>query len=160
MTMEIYGVTLFCDDLRFEQGNKFTLVGCYGPEMLLHTPLPVVLPKLGILVQARFPVARLPLINVNIYMPEADEPFFTQELIKEEKDDPPVPVLPEKPTDLIMQRGFVFPFLFSPFVIEKAGHLRVRLLYGDEVIRVGALKLTAQPPESPATAPVPGGNAV
>lgn len=81
-----FGVSIFCDDIRYEQGNKVSLMGCYGPELHVHTPLPVVLPKLGVLVQARFPIGPLPDIHASIYMPEADEPFFTQHIVQEEKD--------------------------------------------------------------------------
>jgi hypothetical protein len=47
-------VGIFCDDVRNEIGNKFTLVGCYGPDMLLAS-FPAVLPKLGILARAITP---------------------------------------------------------------------------------------------------------
>lgn len=35
----------FCDDVRQEVGNKYSLIGCYGPSMLINT-FPATLPKL------------------------------------------------------------------------------------------------------------------
>jgi hypothetical protein len=35
----------FCDDIRQEVGNKFSLMGCYGPSMLVSA-FPLLLPKL------------------------------------------------------------------------------------------------------------------
>lgn len=42
-------IAQFCDDIRQEIGNKYSLMGCYGHEMIIEK-LPVSLPKLGILV--------------------------------------------------------------------------------------------------------------
>ena len=143
--MEPYGVTFFCDDIRFEQQNKMTLIGCYGPEMLIYQEPPITLPKLGIVVQARFPLGQLPGINVKMYMPGQDEPFHTQELSKAEETYQPTEEFDPNPTDpagLIGQRGMAYPFLFSPFTIPAVGYLRVRLAFNSEVLRVGALKVT------------------
>ncbi len=41
----------FCDDVRQEVGNKFSLIGCYGESMLVSS-LPAVLPKLCVQVRA------------------------------------------------------------------------------------------------------------
>jgi hypothetical protein len=49
---------LYCDDIRNEVGNKLTLVGCYGTDLLLDT-FPIVLPKLSVYVRAYTPAARL-----------------------------------------------------------------------------------------------------
>jgi hypothetical protein len=38
-------IAQFCDDIRHEIGGKFSLVGCYGGEMIIDK-LPIVLPKL------------------------------------------------------------------------------------------------------------------
>jgi hypothetical protein len=38
-------VTQFCDDVRYEMGNKFSLIGCYSDELIVEK-LPVALPKL------------------------------------------------------------------------------------------------------------------
>jgi hypothetical protein len=163
---EPFAATIFCDDIRFEQQNKISLIGCYGPEMYIFTPLPAVLPKFGVFVQARFPFAKMPNVRIHIYMPEEEEPFFNQEIAKEEQEYQLANTTPQdQPTkagDLIHQRGLAFPFLFSPLIIQKTGYIRVRLLFGEGVIvRAGALKISTQIPEAtevlPAVTPVPTG---
>lgn len=52
-----YVTVQFCDDIRQEVGNKYSLVGCYGPLMLLSA-MPVVLPKLCAFVRIYTPVNR------------------------------------------------------------------------------------------------------
>lgn len=47
---------IFCDDIRVETGNKFTLVGCYGADLLLPQ-FPATLPKLGAYVRIYTPIA-------------------------------------------------------------------------------------------------------
>ena len=68
--MELLGITIFCDDIRFEHNGKITLVGCYGPEMLISDPLPVVLPRLGMLVQLRMPAGSSSPSQILVYMPD------------------------------------------------------------------------------------------
>src|ERR1700675_16626 len=43
---DIYGYTIFCDDIRQEIGGKFTYVGVYSGFMFIQPSFPVVLPKL------------------------------------------------------------------------------------------------------------------
>lgn len=43
-------IAQFCDDIRQEIGNKFSLIGCYGDQMIIDK-LPATLPKFGIVVK-------------------------------------------------------------------------------------------------------------
>ena len=45
----------FCDDIRIEVGNKLTLVGCYGDEMLVPA-FPITLPKIAVQAKAITPI--------------------------------------------------------------------------------------------------------
>jgi hypothetical protein len=58
MNAERFLVGLYCDDIRNEVGNKLTLVGCYGTDLLLNA-FPIVLPKLALYVRAYTPASRL-----------------------------------------------------------------------------------------------------
>ena len=48
-------ITQFCDDIRREVGNKYSLMGCYGDEMIIDK-LPTLLPKLCVQVRVLTPV--------------------------------------------------------------------------------------------------------
>lgn len=57
MSESRFVVVQYCDDIRHEIGNKYSLIGCYGPELLVGK-LPVVLPKLCALVRVQTPIER------------------------------------------------------------------------------------------------------
>lgn len=56
MIDEPFGVTIFCDDIRFELNGKISLVGCYSTEILFHDPAPGVLPTFAALINVRIPI--------------------------------------------------------------------------------------------------------
>lgn len=66
-----YVTVQFCDDIRQEVGNKYSLVGCYGPSMLLSA-MPVVLPKLCAFVRIYTPVNR-PFAKLSIRVLRGDQ---------------------------------------------------------------------------------------
>lgn len=47
-------IAQFCDDVRQEIGNKFSLMGCYGTDLYVPT-FPITLPKLCAFVHVRTP---------------------------------------------------------------------------------------------------------
>lgn len=50
-------VSLFCDDIRHEVGNKFSLIGCYGDQVVVEK-LPALLGKLCVHARAMTPADR------------------------------------------------------------------------------------------------------
>jgi hypothetical protein len=141
-----YGITYFCDDIRFEQQNKFSLIGCYGPDIVLHQALPAIMPKFCALIQVRFPAEPRSPGKISIYLPER-EPILISEWSEEKEYTPDEPhrLDDEKDKDLITQRAFLFPCIFSPFPISKEGHIKVRMEYRSEIIRLGAIQIIYKP---------------
>lgn len=141
--MEPLGITLFCDDIRFEQNQKITFVGAYGPEMLVFGNLPAVLPKLGFYVQIRLPPDSAKPSRVNIYFPDSkdDEPAVTAEI------SPPDENEVEK-TKKGLGAGTIailatnIPIVISPAVINSEGLIKVRVVCGDTILKAGTLKIT------------------
>ncbi len=140
---EPLGVSLFCDDIRFEQGNKMTLVGCYGPEMIISGPIPAIIPKLGILVQVRLPAGSSAASKILVYFPTS-------------KDDEPAIVVdigaPNEATisasqnnlgsDLVPLLSTNVPLLLGPMLITQGGLIKVRVECGADVIKAGTLRVT------------------
>lgn len=157
--MQPYGISVFCDDIRFEQQNKLSLIGCYNQGLILYQPPPIVLPKFCIYVQVRFPVELQSAKKLIVYMPGEDQPFFNMDI----PGDPEHFKLDslfkdhdqEKDTkeDIQRQRAFIVPLSFSPFPIAKEGTIRVRMVHGSEILRVGALAVVHQkaPPAPPSS---------
>jgi hypothetical protein len=67
---EIYGYTIFCDDIRQEVGGKISFVGVYSGTMFVHGEFPVTLPKFafGISLMQRREILE-PNIQVQIFLP-------------------------------------------------------------------------------------------
>src|SRR5262249_159168 len=42
---DVYGYTIFCDDIRVEVGGKLTYVGGFQGVMTVHMPFPATLPR-------------------------------------------------------------------------------------------------------------------
>ena len=57
MTAHRAVIAQFCDDVRQEIGNKFSLMGCYGSDLYVPA-FPITLPKLCVFVIARTPRER------------------------------------------------------------------------------------------------------
>ena len=54
MTQSRTVIAQFCDDVRQEIGNKFSLMGCYGTDLYVPS-FPITLPKLCVFVHVRTP---------------------------------------------------------------------------------------------------------
>ena len=140
--MELLGITIFCDDIRFEHNGKITLVGCYGPEMLISDPLPVVLPRLGMLVQLRMPAGSSSPSQILVYMPDSkdDQPAVVSEIgppnadnIERSKQPPGSDIVPLLATNV--------PILLGPLLISSEGLIKVRVKCEDKIIKCGTLKI-------------------
>jgi hypothetical protein len=142
--MEPFGTAIFCDDVRFESFNKISLIGVYGYELVLFGTFPATLPKLGIFTSVRFHKTRkVSGVDMRIYFPgdPSEAPSHSQHLpVELTPGEFLLPDLAEYP-DPSEFYGFNHPFLFSPIVIKQAGHIRVRAIAGDIVVKVGSLKV-------------------
>ncbi len=76
-----YVTVQFCDDIRQEIGNKYSLVGCYGPTMLLSA-VPVILPKLCAFVRIYTPANR-PFAKLSIRVLRGDQLLTEMEIPQE-----------------------------------------------------------------------------
>lgn len=137
-----YGITTFCDDIRFEQFGKLTLVGCYGSELLLHEQFPYLLPRLGIFVQLRFPPNQRSPSQIKIYFPENEnEPAITMDIPTQTQEDTQKLSLHSLDPDITTQLATNIPFIAGPIMLEKEGYIKVRVLCGDQLLKVGTLRI-------------------
>jgi hypothetical protein len=158
-TSDVYGYTLFCDDIRFEANGTRTLVGMYVSPMFIHANFPVTLPKFGfaITLLQRKDVFN-PNVAIRIFLPgDSDEHASIQAAlgeptpgaIKNELDKGQIP-------EVIGERLYVAMrgnFIFAPFPIQVAGTIKVRAVIGDNIYRLGSMTLynpAVQEPPKPA----------
>jgi hypothetical protein len=64
-------IAQFCDDVRQEIGNKFSLMGCYGADLYVPA-FPITLPKLCVFVHVRTPRER-PFERLTLRLVRGDE---------------------------------------------------------------------------------------
>jgi hypothetical protein len=112
-------IAQFCDDVRQEVGNKFSLMGCYGGELLVDS-LPAVLPKLCVQVKLLTPKDRpferavlRAMLNDDL-LGELEIPV--QQLNATIRDNDPA-------VSHRLTYGAIMTF--APFVFEKEGVLRL-----------------------------------
>ena len=129
------------DDIRFEQQNKFSLIGCYGPDLILLQKPPVVLPKFCMVIQTRFPAEPRSPGKIVIYLPDGEEPLTTIEWEQEPEYKMDRILNPKVDKDVEIQRAFLFPCIFSPLLIQQSGPIRARMFYRSETIKLGAIQV-------------------
>lgn len=139
---ETFGRVTFCDDIRNEVDGKTTLVGCYGADMVFPTPFPVLLPKLGLAVQfAEKADSKSGPLKLEIFFP--GDPENTPSI---SADLPPIEIVPT--SDELAQRDddsrkmILFNLVMSPANILSEGQIRVRIVRGDDIFRIGRIRVS------------------
>jgi hypothetical protein len=129
---------IFCDDIRAEIGNKFSLMGIYGGDIIF--PLPpqsILVPKFGILAQLITDLDDVPdKITITIYIPPN-----RQEFLKLEMSKPPLEH-EEGATKAHLRAILQCP----PFSVSEEGYIETMIDTGRETIRAGRIFVRFFPP--------------
>ncbi|GAN94051.1 hypothetical protein Gbth_044_008 [Gluconobacter thailandicus F149-1 = NBRC 100600] len=149
-----FGTSIFCDDVRHEVDNKFSLVGCYGSQMLLNGSAPLKLPTFAVFVKIIFPINypfKKILVRVYSVFDDQEEEIARANFVRpKELNKVPHPDGGEWKHKV---GQFVIPFRWAPFHIPSNGVIYVRAQFdnegGSEEIRLGALpcRFNPLPPE-------------
>lgn len=143
------GLAAFCDDVRQEIGNKFSLMGVYTGDMILPaSPLPgipLLLPKIVIVTWLTSDIDDAPEhVTYRVLLP----PDRT-EIIRQEITSPPAKFA-EGATKATLQTMITI----GPLTLTHEGFLEVLADTGREEIRMGRLLMKFAPqPESISPAP-------
>jgi hypothetical protein len=155
---DVFGYTVFCDDIRVEHDGKITFVGSYSGRMYVNGTFPVTLPKFAISVafnQAKDAfVAHLKLL---VFLPgDKDEASIQGEfgeasdgaILREVGKEP----LPEGTGKYI---GLTANIVMAPLILKEPGTIAVRVLRSDKFYRVGRLAVLQGAIIAPPSAPSP-----
>lgn len=124
--------TLFCDDIRHEVGNKYSLIGCYGSELLVEK-LPLVLPKLCAHVRIITPIDKS-FTNLKI------RAYLNEDTIAEMNYSPEDIRKPESSlVENSIRAELNIMMVFSPLPITELSKLRIEAEADDDVLRGGIL---------------------
>lgn len=135
---------LYCDDVRFEVGNKLTYVGVYSADLFLNAPTPAVLPKLCVVVRIDTPTDA-PIQSLAVHVEyDGNVVIDSGELIVQEKlkapDAPPMGL--DDPDWRYTRHSWGTVFQLSPFVISSVPSLLKVLATADgEVLKGRVLRV-------------------
>ncbi len=145
-----FGDTTFCDDIRFEVGNKSSFIGIYNGVMFFPetVPFPIAVPKFCMNVRVFLPSdIKADQIELAVYFPgdKEDAPSFKQTI-----DLPPRQKAVEDMNMSEARAVFGAPLIFSPMQLLSVGAIKVRANINGEIIRLGSLFIRTQPIATPA----------
>jgi hypothetical protein len=146
MPDDVYGYTIFCDDIRHEINAKLSYVGAFASVIKINGGLPAPIPKLCLSVYfyewERLAITRnweVPLVVIapgqSLENPSASImiPVFPRDMIESASKQ-------SMPDD--EEKAYAvgnFHIIFSPLVITARGWIRVRAIYKDNIIKLGSL---------------------
>ena len=145
---DIFGHSIFCDDIRNELDGKFTYVGVYASgHMLVRSQFPVVIPKFGIAIDfSQRPALFTTDLRVLIFLPgDPDDNASVEAEITGER-----PKTGDCP--FIRMRANV---VFAPLAIREPGIIKVRVLREGVLHRLGTLGVRPHPETAASNASEP-----
>lgn len=133
---------IFCDDIRQEVGNKLSLMGIYGANLVVPS-FPTVLPKLCCVFNVRVPANAVPR-HVVFKMPRGEEVIFEAELSHIDNESTLVQLPPGIEDSHALTIGNVAQFV--NFAVTEQALLKARALVDGKELRGGSLELLASSP--------------
>lgn len=145
MTNERFVSAQVCDDIRQEIGNKYSLIGCYGPLMYVNS-FPTFLPKLCAFVRVYTPIHKpfskmsIRVLREDKILAEIDIPSQSLEAFRKGKQ-------PDGITFQIVGTAIVL----SPLPVEEPCVLRLEVETEDELLNGGTFRIekALDRPENP-----------
>jgi hypothetical protein len=143
--MERYGYTIFCDDIRAEDGGKLSFIGCYNAAMFTSSAFPIKLTKLCVHMHIfSRPSQPYKSVMARCYLPGqaaplADEAIDVPSLVDQET------LLASLPKDSTNHPYIVVAasLVFAPLEITEPGPMHIRALIngGPEELHLGSLMI-------------------
>jgi hypothetical protein len=148
---DVFGYTVFCDDIRIELGGKVTFVGAYTAQMFVHGTFPATLPKfaLGVFYSQKKSAAIWP-TKIWAFMPGDSEEKPSFEMVGPEDEETRLfggAQIARASMGLDEGQYFAnfFPIVLANLVLPRPGQIKVRAVRGDELFRLGALEILQSP---------------
>jgi hypothetical protein len=129
----------FCDDVRNEVGNKYSLIGCYSGGLQIK-PIPSVIPKICVVIKAYTPKER-PFTKL-VFRVFRDETAVAEMALPIEQY-PNAGIQAEAQMQL-----FLAVIILSPFAVDAPCVMRVEAECEDEIMYGGRLWISESPSEA------------
>ena len=145
------GYTLFCEDIRKENNGKRIYLGVFTGSMLLTGEFPMAIPSLKIVVTyLERPGESEEPVKIRVFLPGARDGDSATEVEIVPAGKRPEPRL-NRPSDRPENekndpiKKWMKDISISPAVFQHAGEIRVRAYRGNDVIKLGALRVGKKP---------------
>lgn len=153
-TPDWFGNTIFCDDIRQEFDGKVTFVGTYSGVMIVHVPFPLLLPKFGFGISfSQKKSLFVPNLTLRIFLPgDADDaPSIQTDTSEVSAGAAAQQAAMNSPLPSPDQKfiGLRANLIFSPLTITQPGWIKVRIVRGDDMIRLGSLAVLSRQSAQP-----------
>jgi hypothetical protein len=152
-TPDVYGFTVFCEDIRREIHGGVSLIGVVSGAISVSGQFPVNIPKFSFAVAL---LQRRPVFNPNvrvwIFLPgDDDQNASIQTALAEPQPGATVAAL--NATTPIKEKDQAYATLnghltFAPLTLKTEGVIKVRAIIGEKIYRLGALFVSQQSPAS------------
>jgi hypothetical protein len=150
---DVYGYTIFCDDIRTEVDGKLTYVGSYIGYLMAGS-FPLMLPKFGFhfhYMQKKS--VAVPATKIIMVLPGASEDSPSLSLdIPPEVSQEAMQNASKTSSDLGIDAVYTTvggPVVLTNLILPHPGVLMIRAVRGDELIRLGSLQILQGPRPKP-----------
>jgi hypothetical protein len=154
---DIYGYTVFCDDIRQDTDGKFFYIGVYGSDtMFVHVDFPVMLPTFAFAISlSQRKGIFVPRVGLHIFLPgDLNSPSIQAEIGETSGGVVAAQLLAEaasfhpdaRPSEEDPFLRILGTLKTGPLELKQPGRIRVKGIVGDNVIRLGSLAVSPPPP--------------
>lgn len=145
-----FGYTIFCDDVRYETNGKVTLVGVFSEDMRIAAQFPIALPKFVIsFMYMERPGESDDPLELRVYLPgdPDDQPSIKAPLAEDDTKRLRSHQLRDPSPEVDGRVAFRNNVELSPLFLIQPGKIKVRMLRGDEEIKLGTLTVVQTTPQ-------------
>jgi hypothetical protein len=158
---DVYGYTIFCDDIRQEVGGKVSFIGSYSGTMIVNVPFPATLPifAMGITLLQRRRVF-IPNIRLWVFLPGDPDDAPSMQAEAGESIDGAIAAATSAETDALHPDAHGLEedryvilhthIRVSQLTIKQPGVMKVRAVIVDDMVRLGGMRISPPPQENPA----------
>jgi hypothetical protein len=156
---DIYGYTIFCDDIRQEFDGKFFLIGVYSGVMIVHIPFPAKLPTFAMraTVFQRKKIF-IPKVTLRVLLPGENEDTASIQIEAGETMEGAIVAATSAEVDSLYPDTQIpnedryvslhANMKFVQFEIKQPGVMKVRAVVGDNIVRLGGIRISPPPQAS------------
>jgi hypothetical protein len=107
--------TFLCDDIRQEVGNKISLMGIYGKDVVVEST-PIVLRSIILVIMLEDIINPFPGLFIKVFMPGMEKPIM---------------IKAEKPAGLKVGMDANISAIIAPFAIKEAGPAKFEVRFSE-----------------------------